>query len=1091
MADFLPIGLGRDANGNVSGFQEIKTTDTIPENYLEVNNEDAKWNASGLQGYSVSTTVPTNGYVLTWDSTLNAWKPAAPGGAGNNAGYLNGIEICINVPSAGQFLVYNAATSSWCPSTYVAPAGGGGGIEGPVSITPGNVVVWGGSPTSVDDGGWYFDPAGEGIPDNSILMWDTAGKITDTQILVGDVLTDPDVSIYNANRIQGVSASPTAPTDGQVWVYDNGNSRWTPSTLVLTGGGGSTDATSIRSYSVPAPTVSDDDKVLTWDNSTSAYVWEPRVKSSGTLTANKIIIGDSLGGVSASYATLGTFVDGNVIRYLSGTSAINDAGWGISQSDVTGIVNNRILQWSSVGSVRRIVDSGYARTDAAWNADKIKNYSVNAPVFDTSIPYFDLDTSNIMWEYPANIFVAGSLVGTQGELTGGSITGITPVIMGQTGGGDNQLLAVTPSAASAIPDGAFLVASGGSFVFAYLPAYLLRLFNTNGTSAFPSKIGPAEPLNAEGQLLYYDATNQRWTNTLNLKVDAGSNLSVANVSSTGTIRAVTLSSTNYLNLPSSTIVWASAGYATLAGSATSALNAQQAPNGFNVTGSMLATTVSATNYRNIRPYVSSVDSATTTTVNIGGDFDTYLVNTTTTSVTLYLPDASAWTSKQITISKVEDGGSYRSVTLSGAQLQTATNTIRLYDPTESVTVISNGTSWYSLDYDRAYGVVVVCKNETGTTLAKGTPVKVTGATGDNVLIGPVSALNNHVPEAPEGELSRCIGVVEHAIPTGEFGHVLTKGTLYKFNTNAFNEGDVLYLASSGGFTNVKPTPPYDEVFLGIVTRKQAINGSILIDVANPIHINDIVGINLTSSLLNGDLISYDTTTSTFKNVQTVDVSGQGKFGSVSATNYLNIGNTVAQWNASALQGSPLSANLVPTAGQALMYNGSVWTASAALFAYTYGSGAPSGGSDGDIYLQTDVVALQVPSVSATNLSATNGDLSSIKLTDYSESKSSPTISSSALTLNLNNSQVFTVALNSNISTLTISNVEARANTAQGFTLILTADGTARTITWPGSVKWPSGTGPTLTSTNNKVDILSFLTPDNGTTWYGFVGGQNF
>jgi hypothetical protein len=125
------------------------------------------------------------------------------------------------------------------------------------------------------------------------------------------------------------------------------------------------------------------------------------------------------------------------------------------------------------------------------------------------------------------------------------------------------------------------------------------------------------------------------------------------------------------------------------------------------------------------------------------------------------------------------------------------------------------------------------------------------------------------------------------------------------------------------------------------------------------------------------------------------------------------------------------------------------------------------------------------------LSATNGDLSSIKLTDYSESKSSPTISASALTLNLNNSQVFTVALNSNISTVTISNVESRANTAQGFTLILTADGTARTITSPASVKWPSGTGPTLTSTNNKVDILSFLTPDNGTTWYGFVGGQNF
>ena len=298
---------------------------------------------------------------------------------------------------------------------------------------------------------------------------------------------------------------------------------------------------------------------------------------------------------------------------------------------------------------------------------------------------------------------------------------------------------------------------------------------------------------------------------------------------------------------------------------------------------LYASSVSATEYRNVRPYVSSVDSATTTTVNINGGYDTFLVNTTTTSVTLYLPDASAYPDRKITVSKIDDGGSYRSVTLSGAQLQTATNTVLLYDPTESVTVISNGTNWYSMDYDRAYGVVVVCKNNTGATLTKGTPVRVAGATGANVLISAVSALNNHVPAAPNGNLSRCIGVVEHDIPNGEFGHVLTKGTLYKFNTNAYNEGDILYLASSGGFTNVKPTPPYDEVFLGIVTRKQSVNGSILIDVANPIHLNDIVGFNLTSSLVNGDLISYSTATSTFTNVQNVSVSGQVKATTLSGT----------------------------------------------------------------------------------------------------------------------------------------------------------------------------------------------------------------
>ncbi len=57
------------------------------------------------------------------------------------------------------------------------------------------------------------------------------------------------------------------------------------------------------------------------------------------------------------------------------------------------------------------------------------------------------------------------------------------------------------------------------------------------------------------------------------------------------------------------------------------------------------------------------------------------------------------------------------------------------------------------------------------------------------------------------------------------------------------------------------------------------------------------------------------------------VTGTLSATTVSATTYLNLGNTTAQWNASAIQSSPLSATLVPTTNQVLVYNGSVWTAS--------------------------------------------------------------------------------------------------------------------------------------------------------------------
>ena len=141
--------------------------------------------------------------------------------------------------------------------------------------------------------------------------------------------------------------------------------------------------------------------------------------------------------------------------------------------------------------------------------------------------------------------------------------------------------------------GTFLVASGNTIVPAFLPDSLLRFYGaTNGS--FPTKGPPAELAKNGGELLYYDVTNDRYTNTggltsSSLKVVNQNSLQVNNLSAITFVSAAT-----YLNLPSSTIVWASANYATLAGSATSALNAQQAPNGFVVTGTVSATTVSAT-----------------------------------------------------------------------------------------------------------------------------------------------------------------------------------------------------------------------------------------------------------------------------------------------------------------------------------------------------------------------------------------------------------------------------------------------------------------------------------------------------------------
>lgn len=73
-------------------------------------------------------------------------------------------------------------------------------------------------------------------------------------------------------------------------------------------------------------------------------------------------------------------------------------------------------------------------------------------------------------------------------------------------------------------------------------------------------------------------------------------------------------------------------------------------------------------------------------------------------------------------------------------------------------------------------------------------------------------------------------------------------------------------------------------------------------------------------------------------------------------------------------------------------------------------------------------------------------------------------------------------------TYTFSNPGA-SGTATAFVLKVIQDSTARTITWPTSVDWAAATAPTLTATNNGVDVFVFLTIDGGTTYYGFTAGQ--
>lgn len=106
-----------------------------------------------------------------------------------------------------------------------------------------------------------------------------------------------------------------------------------------------------------------------------------------------------------------------------------------------------------------------------------------------------------------------------------------------------------------------------------------------------------------------------------------------------------------------------------------------------------------------------------------------------------------------------------------------------------------------------------------------------------------------------------------------------------------------------------------------------------------------------------------------------------------------------------------------------------------------------------------------------------------------EGTSSPTASGASTTIDLANGNVQQLTL---AATTTLTLTGATSSTACSISLYLIQDATgARIVTWPASVKWPSGVAPTLSTGASKTDLVVLETIDGGTTWYGSLAGSDF
>lgn len=112
---------------------------------------------------------------------------------------------------------------------------------------------------------------------------------------------------------------------------------------------------------------------------------------------------------------------------------------------------------------------------------------------------------------------------------------------------------------------------------------------------------------------------------------------------------------------------------------------------------------------------------------------------------------------------------------------------------------------------------------------------------------------------------------------------------------------------------------------------------------------------------------------------------------------------------------------------------------------------------------------------------TTGDIVNAGLKNYSLFKNELGNISGSVTIDVSSGNFVTATVTGNITSMTFSGQSA--TNASGFVLELT-NGGAFSVSWPPAVKWPAGTSPTLTVAG--VDVLAFITDDNGTTWRGVL-----
>ncbi len=162
-------------------------------------------------------------------------------------------------------------------------------------------------------------------------------------------------------------------------------------------------------------------------------------------------------------------------------------------------------------------------------------------------------------------------------------------------------------------------------------------------------------------------------------------------------------------------------------------------------------------------------------------------------------------------------------------------------------------------------LLVRAKNTDSVTLTKGMAVRIGTPQGANKTFARALSVNVPLTGAVGNQI---IGVINADIAVNDFGYATTFGEITGLNTNAFTEGNEVYVSSttSGSLTGSRPTAPYEVIPIGTCIYQHPTQGKIFVKTRDPSHFGDITGFNPdTTALTNGQVIRYRSSDGTWGN----------------------------------------------------------------------------------------------------------------------------------------------------------------------------------------------------------------------------------